>query len=324
MTANVQYRPLSLRISVTDRCQLRCLYCMPPAGTHVLSRAEVLTFEEIVRFVRILSSQFRLTKVHITGGEPLVRSGIEGLIRMLACEGVTDLALTTNGQLLAGVAAALKQAGLHRVNVSLDSLDSKTYADLTRGGDLRKALQGIDAALCHGLAPVKINTVVLRGYNDGEVVELARFALRRGCQIRFLELMPIGCAKSLFHDLFVPSGEVRASLERSFSLRPLLHTLGASSRDFIAVDHDGQEGIIGFISPTTQPFCAGCTRVRLTSTGRIISCLARGDELHVGSFLRLPFPQAALRLREAVTAVLDSKTRRSVFDTSRSMTSVGG
>ncbi|MCK5558428.1 MAG: GTP 3',8-cyclase MoaA, partial [Candidatus Hydrogenedentes bacterium] len=313
-----------LRLSVTDRCNLRCRYCMPASGLPKVRHDDLPSIEKLVHAIRWLARECAVDRGHITGGEPLVRSGIEGLIRMLACEGVTDLALTTNGQLLAGVAAALKQAGLHRVNVSLDSLDSKTYADLTRGGDLLKVLQGIDAALCHGLAPVKINTVVLRGYNDGEVVELARFALRRGCQIRFLELMPIGCAKSLFHDLFVPSGEVRASLERSFSLRPLLHTPGASSRDFIAVDHDGQEGIIGFISPTTQPFCAGCTRVRLTSTGRIISCLARGDELHVGSFLRLPFPQAALRLREAVTAVLDSKTRRSTFDTSRSMTSVGG
>jgi cyclic pyranopterin phosphate synthase len=290
----------------------------------MLPHDDILTFEEIACFVRILRSQFDLAKVHITGGEPLARSGIEGLIRMLAREGVTDLALTTNGQLLAGVAAALKQAGLHRVNVSLDSLDSKTYAALTRGGDLPKVLRGIDAALCHGLAPVKINTVVLRGYNDAEVVELARFALRRGCQIRFLELMPIGCAESLFHGLFVPSGEVRASLESSFNLRPLLHTPGASSRDFIAVDRDGQEGIIGFISPTTQPFCTGCRRLRLTSTGRIISCLARGDERDIRDLLLLPAPEAAQTLRETVAAILESKTGRCAFQTSRPMAAVGG
>lgn len=324
VTSYTKYRPLSLRVSVTDRCQLRCLYCMPSVGAPRLSREEVLSFEEIVRFVHVVRRRFALTKVHITGGEPLVRPGITDLVGMLASERIADLALTTNGQRLAELAAELKRAGLRRVNVSLDTLDAGAFRTLTRGGRLEHALEGIEAALHHELAPVKINTVVLRGYNDTEVVELARFALQRGCRVRFLELMPIGYAQAAFDDLFVPTPEVRAHLDRAFTLKPLVHKAGESSRNFLASGRHGREGIIGFISPETQPFCESCTRVRLTSTGRLISCLARGDGPNVRGLLGSDSPRAAEALQELVAMKLNRKRARTAFDTVRPMVAVGG
>ncbi len=317
-------RPLSLRVSVTDRCQLRCVYCMPEGGVPKLRRDEVLSFEEIVRFVGAVRWRFEVSKVRITGGEPLQRPGIVELVGMLAREGIRDLALTTNAQRLAEMAAELKRAGLRRVNVSLDSLDDATFRALTRGGRLRRTLEGIEAALRHGLGPVKVNAVVLRGCNDGEVVELARFGLRNGCQVRFLELMPIGCARPLFSEMFVPASEVRARLEESFSLEPLPCEAGGTSRDFLARDSRGRRGIVGLISAQTQPFCAGCARVRLTSTGRLISCLARGGGPNVRELLRDDSPGTRRALCELVAAELRRKTDRAAFDTIHPMASVGG
>ncbi len=317
-------RPLSLRISVTDRCQLRCLYCTPPDGTPETAGRGILSFEEIVRFVGVVQSGPGLSKVRITGGEPLVRPGIVELVRTLAREGVPDLALTTNGQLLAEMALNLKRAGLHRVNVSLDSLDEGTYARLTRGGDLRAVLEGIEAALRCGLAPVKVNTVVLRGYNDSEVVKITRFGLDRGLRVRFLELMPIGYARPTFHELFVSASEVRARLEERFCLEPLAHGAGETSRDYVASDLHGRRGIIGFVSPETQPFCDGCTRVRLTCTGRLLSCLARGRGPNVRGLLQSDLPVAAELLQGIVTKGLEGKRSRHAFETLGAMAAVGG
>ncbi len=303
-------RPVSLRISVTDRCQLRCLYCTPGPAAAARARRDVLTFEEIDRFVSVIDSSFRLTKVRITGGEPLIRPGIVDLVAMLARRGIPDLALTTNGQLLAEMAPRLKRAGLHRINVSLDSLDGGTYAALTRGGDLRATLEGIDAALGCGLSPVKLNAVVLRGYNDAEVVALARFALDHGCPIRFLEMMPIRGARSIFEDLFVTTSEIRARLETQFALEPVDRGAGQTSRDFLASDGYGRRGVVGFISPMSRPFCDECTRVRLTSTGRLISCLMRGPGLDIAGLLRGERPATQRLLGETVAAELEKKLSR--------------
>ena len=172
--------PLSLRVSVTDRCPFRCVYCTPADGVPLFAHADILRYEEIVAFVRVVRRHAGLTKVHVTGGEPLARRDIERFVAMLAAEDVADLALTTNGQALSELAAALRQAGLRRVNVSLDSLDEATFERITRGGELSRVLVGIDAALSAGLHPVKLNATLLRGVNDHEVAALADFAIGRG------------------------------------------------------------------------------------------------------------------------------------------------
>ena len=243
---------------------------------------------------------------------------------MLSRHGVDDLALTTNGQRLAAMAPGLKRAGLHRVNVSLDSLDEKMYAALSRGGDMRAALQGIEAAIRCGLAPVKINTVLLRGYNDHEVTRLAAWAIERGCTIRFLELMSIGRARRVFSDLFVSSAEVRAALEKCFDLTPVVHRRGATSRNLLAADREGRQGVVGLISSVTQPFCDGCSRLRLTSTGRLISCLARGEGRDLRPLLRSPSSSNIRALREILAEELGRKTGRVSFDTASSMAAIGG
>ena len=316
--------PLSLRISVTDRCQLRCSYCMPADGVPKISHSEILSFEEIIRFVRMLKSSFDLAKVRITGGEPLVRPGIIELVRLLSAEDIADLALTTNGQELAQMANDLKRAGLRRVNVSLDSLDDQTFWNITGGGQLQQSLAGIRAALRNRLTPLKINMVVLRGINDQEVSALARFGLERGCQVRFLELMPIGCAKEMFADLFVPAWEVRERLESCFSLTAIAPQPGQSSRNFQASDCLGRKGIIGFISPTTEPFCQDCRRVRLTSTGQLISCLAKGCGPSIRNLLRDNTPTATRALHRLVAEQLCQKRSDRKFHTHSPMVGVGG
>ena len=314
-------QPLSLRLSVTDRCQLRCVHCMPPEGVAKLPHEDILTFEEILHFVRVAKARFDLSKVHVTGGEPLVRANVVRLVRMLAGEGIPDLVLTTNGQALARKAAALRRAGLQRINVSLPSLDEKTYSELTRGGALGRTLRGIAGAQAAGLAPVKLNAVILRGWNDGEIERLAAFALERGCTMRFLELMPIGCARAVAADRFVPAAEIRRRLEGAFALTPLAYEPGRSSRDFIAEDRRGRRGVIGFISSETEPFCAGCARLRLTSTGEVIGCLSRGRGISIRGFLRSNQDE---RVAAAIRRVVADKGRRPDFRTGRPMVAVGG
>ncbi len=297
---------------------------MPPEGVPKKSHSDILRFEDIVRFVRTLKSSFGISKVRITGGEPLVRPGIVELIRLLSCEGIADLALTTNGQQLADMAGDLKHAGLNRVNVSLDSLDEKIFWKLTGGGRLQRSLEGIQAALRNGLKPLKINMVVLRGVNDHEISSLARFGLEHGCQVRFLELMPIGCAKEKFDELFVGTQEIQQSLEKGFSLKEIASQPSQSSRNFQAWDRDGRKGIIGFISPTTKPFCQDCRRVRLTSTGQLIACLAKGSGPSVRKLLQDDTPRARRALRQLVSEQLCQKRSDREFHTHSPMVAVGG
>lgn len=324
MNAHTQSDPVSLRISVTDRCQQRCLYCMPSDGLPKLTHGDILTFEEIVRFVALVRDRFGLSKVHITGGEPLVRPGITSLFGMLACENLPDLALTTNGQILAEMISELRRAGLQRVNISLDTLTPDTYARLTRSGDLCKTLEGIDAAISAGITPIKLNAVVLRGYNDEEVVDLARFALQRGCAMRFIELMPIGCAQEMFHDCFVPASEIRARLEECFRFTPVLSKRGQSSREFLAEDGAGRQGVVALISPQTHPFCEGCRRLRLTSTGRLISCLAHGEGPNVRGLIASASARSGDLLTHVVLQQIRSKRPRDSFVTTHPMVAVGG
>ncbi len=324
MIAPQQKQSISLRISVTDRCQLRCLYCMPPEGIPKCNHSDVLSFEEILRFVRVIKSRFGLSKVHLTGGEPLVRPGIVRLVEMLACEGIEDLALTTNGQCLAPMAHDLKQAGLKRLNLSMDSLDESTYASLSNGGQLDRTLEGVRTALRVGLFPIKLNVVVLRGHNDAEVVSMTRWAIEHNCHIRFLELMPIGYAKKLFRDLFVPTTEVRARLEKSFDLVARPYKTAQSSRNFLVRDAQNREGRVGFITAHSKPFCHGCRRLRLTSTGQLIGCLAREKNLDAKSIIRTNAYDMDEALCETIESALSWKRSDNEFQSSRTMASVGG
>jgi len=321
---HVHTNPVSLRVSVTDRCDLHCRYCRGPEGVPIAPGERCIAYEEIVAFVRLLARGFGLSKVRITGGEPLVRRDIVDLVDMLARLNLPDLALTTNGQRLSELAAPLREAGLDRVNVSLDSLDPETYRTLTRGGDLKRTLAGIEAALAAGLAPVKLNAVVLRGINDGEVAALARYGLDRGCPVRFLELMPIGVAGPHLSEWFVPSDEVRAALCDVFDLQPLPWDTQAASRDFAVTDAAGREGVVGFISPCSNAFCAGCRRLRLTASGKLLGCLAQVDGIDVKPILHEGDATRDARLVEAVHAALRLKRNGRRFGDQKSMVRIGG
>jgi cyclic pyranopterin phosphate synthase len=317
-------RTLSLRISVTAQCQLRCPYCMPAEGVRWEPVAGVLGLDEILRFVRILRGRFDVAKVRITGGEPLLRPDIVALVRGLAADGVADLALTTNAVCLAEMAAGLRQAGLRRVNVHIDTLDPALYRRLTGRDGLPRAIAGVEAARAAGLTPVKLNMVVLRGINDGEVVAVARFGLQRACEVRFLEMMPIGAAADRHREWFVPSAEVHGRLAAAFDLEPLPVVPGAPSRDVRASDAAGLSGVIGFISPCSEPFCADCRRLRLTAAGRLLGCLARAEGPDVAALLRADSAAAEAAILDAVEKALALKRADRRFADQRAMAAVGG
>jgi len=257
MTMRTNAEALSLRISVTSRCQLRCRYCAPPEGMHEALRASAMTSDQILEFVRDLARLYPLRKVHLTGGEPLTRPDIVGLVARLAREGPADLALTTNGRRLAAMAGDLRRAGLARINISLDSLDADTYRRLTRGGDLAPVIAGIAAARQAGFDPIKLNMVVLRGVNDHEVTAVARWGLERGCQVRLLELMPIGVAQPHFDEWFISTAEVRERLAADFGLEPIAGDAGASSRNYLARARDGARNLSGYFTTKCNPVRGG-------------------------------------------------------------------
>lgn len=316
--------PLQLRISVTDRCSLRCGYCAPENGGAKAAREEVLSYEEIARFVAAIGAQYGITQVRLTGGEPLLRAGLDRLVAMLAAGGAADLALTTNGQRLAEMAGPLKRAGLNRINISLDSLSPATFAAITHGGILENTLAGIAAALRAGLDPVKLNMVVMRGENDHEVAGLVRFAIGHGCQVRFLELMPIGVAATGFRDRFVSSAEVLERLADEFALTELPIDPRSTSRNFVAEDQSGRWTTIGFIPPSSRPFCAGCRRLRLSATGVMLGCLARPVGIPIASLLRSGSDLDAEALVTAVEEALGMKRMDSQFVQPQEMMGIGG
>ena len=269
-------RPLqTLRISVTDRCNFRCVYCMPKEvygrGFKFLERAELLSFEEIERIARVFVS-LGVRAVRLTGGEPLIRRDIEGLVaRLAAIDGIEDLALTTNGSLLAQKAQALADAGLKRVTVSLDSLDDASFRALNDVGfPVARVLGGIDAAAAAGL-PVKVNAVVKRGVNDGDVVELARQFRGTGHVVRFIEYMDVGHTNGWRLDDVVPAAEIVAAIDAEWPLEPI----EPARPDEVARRWRYRDGAgeLGVISSVTQPFCGGCARARLSAEGKLYTCL---------------------------------------------------
>ena len=261
-----------LRISVTDRCNFRCVYCMPAEGLRWLGRAEVLRYEEIHRLARIFVERYGVRTIRLTGGEPLVRVKLEELVAMLNdLDPALDITMTTNGVLLRQKAKLLKEAGLKRVNVSLDTLHIDRFAEIARREAFDRTMDGIAAAEEAGLSPIKLNMVVLKGTNDDEVTDFARLARERGYEVRFIEFMPLDGDDRWSNDLVVPSRRLQEQIEDQFPLEPVDDGKPGPSTDFRFAD--GASGGVGFISSVSQAFCTTCNRVRLTAEGGLRTCL---------------------------------------------------
>ena len=277
-----------LRISVTDRCNFRCTYCMPAEGMEWLPRSEVLTFEEIERLVRLFVERFGVDGLRLTGGEPTVRAHLPVLVEKLAAirlpDGRTpDLSITTNGATLRHLAHELREAGLQRVNVSLDTLRRDRFVEMTRRDELDRVLDGIAAAQEAGFAPVKVNAVVQRGVNDDEVVDLARFGRDRGVEVRFIEFMPLDADGTWRHDQVVGQDEIVAAIAAEFPLEPVAARGAAPADRWRYLDG---AGTVGVIPSVTTPFCGDCDRVRLTAEGQFRTCLFATSEFDLRRLLR--------------------------------------
>ena len=275
----------NLRVSVTARCNIRCFYCMPDENIRFKPRAEILTFEEIERFVRVVAA-LGVNKVRLTGGEPLVRHDLAELVRRLVTvPGIRDIALTTNGILLAEQAQGLKDAGLHRLNISLDTLDEETFQKISRREGLDRVLAGIFAAQRVGFEKIRLNAVAIRGITEDEVVPLGQFARRHGMEMRFIEFMPLDAEQHWQTSQVLSGEEIRRLLEEG--IVPL-EPLPVADPSQPATDYRFADGLgtIGFINPVTQPFCHNCNRLRLTAEGRIRNCLFSIEEWDARAVLR--------------------------------------
>jgi GTP 3',8-cyclase len=313
-----------LRVSLTDRCNLRCVYCMPEE-TAFAPREEILTDDEILTVIRV-AAELGVKKVRLTGGEPTVRANIVELVgRIARVPGIQDLAMTTNGMRLARLAQPLADGGLRRINVSLDSLNREKYHAITRWGNLDDVLAGLNAARAAGLRPIKINAVVVRGFNEDDVVDLARLTLTHGYAVRFIEMMPFGSVAGFQTNAYVPSAETASRIEDALGpLTPLDVTGYDPARTYRL---EGARGTLGFISSVSQPFCAQCGRLRLTAEGRLRLCLLRDDEAD----LRTPLRNGATydEIRERFRAAAYRKPwghglARGVIPRRRIMSQIGG
>ena len=258
-----------LRISITDRCNLKCIYCMPEKGLKHFKQSEILTTAEIIRIVRI-ACKYGVRKVRLTGGEPLLRNDIVQLISGIKSAGIQDLSITTNAQRLAGMAKELKKAGLDRVNISLDTLLADRYRDITRGGEIDRVWEAIAEAERAGLSPVKINVVPVRGVNDDEIPAFAAMTLKKDVHIRFIEFMPIGNNGAWKPDAYLSKDEIMARVTSAGKLIRLPFKGGGPSRNYRI---EGAAGMIGFISAISDCFCSSCNRLRLTAIGKLRPCL---------------------------------------------------
>jgi cyclic pyranopterin phosphate synthase len=323
-------RPISyLRISVTDRCNLRCIYCMPPEGVPKRPHDEILRYEEIETVVQV-AAEMGITKVRLTGGEPLVRPGVVDLVRMLArIPGIDDLAMTTNGILLAEHAEDLAGAGLHRVNISLDTLQPERFRSITRCGQFEHVLDGMEAARQAGLEPIKINTVVIRGMNDDEVVDFARKTMDAAWNVRFIELMPVGnggMVNNRWQERVVTAQEVREEIETALGkLEPAKMAAGGGPARYYRLP--GAKGTLGFITPISEHFCTRCNRLRLTADGHLRPCLLSDYEID----LREPLREGAgvERIKALILQAIESKPMQHHLDEcrapeARGMSEIGG
>ena len=336
MLIDAHQRPIrDLRISVTDRCNFRCTYCMPLDEYEWIDKREILTFEEITRLATLFV-RLGVEKIRLTGGEPLVRKNLDHLVASLSSiHGLKDLCLTTNAALLAEQIDSLKRAGLKRVNISIDSLDPDRFRRMTKRGDLGKVMDGIFAARAAGLAPIKLNAVIERGVNDGDIIPLVEFSREHGFAMRFIEYMDVGNSNNWTSAKLVTKKEIIDKINARYPLREVGRNQGsAPSVDYEFVDGEGD---IGVIASVTEPFCSSCTRVRLTADGKIVTCLfsqlghdvkarlrsgASDDE--IGNFLSSIWQQrtdrySVERLQALNTANYDPKSHKKI-----EMISLGG
>ncbi len=307
-----------LRVSVTDRCNLRCRYCMPAEGIEKMKHQDIMSLEDIETMVRSMA-ELGVEKVRLTGGEPLIRHGIVGLVAKLnEIQGINELVLTTNGLKLAAMAADLKSAGLKRVNISLDTLDPEKFAYMTRGGRLQDVLDGIEAAKSAGMVPIKINVVLIRGFNDCEIERLVNWTKTEPIEVRFIELMPIGEVANWSSEQFMSNQAVLTAVPALKACEALDPASPATMYQL-----DGAVGRVGLISPISCRFCESCNRLRLTSTGQLKYCLHSNEETDLKPFLNnLPAMQAA------IIKAVQSKPRQHRLEEGhiivRNMVEVGG
>lgn len=271
-----------LRVSVTDRCNFRCVYCMPEEGVKQKSHDDILRFEDIIQFIKQVAP-LGITNIRITGGEPLVRKDIVDFVSQISrIKGIKDVSMTTNGSLLSNYAKPLKKAGLDRVNISLDSLDAKKFKNVTRRGDLTKVKQGIKSSLEVGLDPVKINCVLVRGFNDDEISDFVDLTIDNPLYVRFIELMPLGEDK-ISQDRFISAKEAKQLVRQK--LVPYEKGIkGAGPAKYYKVPNS--KGAVGFITPITSHFCAKCNRIRLTADGKLKPCLESNIEVDISEPLK--------------------------------------
>jgi cyclic pyranopterin phosphate synthase len=272
-----------LRISVTDRCNFRCVYCRSADPENYRDHDEILSWPELDRLARVFQS-LGIRKIRVTGGEPLVRAGVEDYIAGLHSLGIEDISMTTNGHLLAERCERLLQAGLRRINISLDSLDPLKFERITRTKSYDTVMRGIDAAQNSRLAPAKINAVLVRGINDDEVEAFAAFARDRGVIMRFIEFMPLDADRHWTRDLVVPAAEIYRRIHAQWPLQQIPHEQSETARKYRFAD--GAPGEIGLIAPVTQPFCGHCSRIRLTADGKLRTCLFSKDDHDLRPLLR--------------------------------------
>ena len=320
VSASLPSRVDYLRLSVTDRCNLRCVYCMPPQGVAPRRHDEILSYEELLAFAETAVAA-GISKVRVTGGEPLVRKGLVDFIaRLAALDGLTDLSLTSNGILLPRYAAGLRAAGLRRVNVSIDSLDARRYGELTRGARLADALAGLDAAFAAGFSPVKVNAVLFSGCED-EVEGFVDLTRRRDVHVRFIEYMPLDRQVAAGHTL-VPAGLILERLRRDHAVEPVAGPFGLGPARYYRVP--GALGTIGFIAGVSDHFCDRCNRLRLTADGRLKTCLfsAAESELDVRPLIERP-DELARALAAAVAGKRFDRTTEAP-DAGRAMSQIGG
>ena len=320
-----------LRISIIERCNLRCIYCMPAHGIPLKPRAELLSYEEIIRLVHIFA-RLGVNKVRVTGGEPLVRRDVEHLIAQIAqVPGIETIGMTTNGLLLEEKARLLHEAGLRRLNISLDTLRPDRFEQIVLSRDFDRVLAGIDAALAAGFSPIKLNTVVMRGINDDELVDIVEFVRHRPINVRFIEFMPFK-DNHWSRDKVVSYREMHAVLQKRYELNPLVgdHDPANVAKEFAIQDRRGRTltGTVGFITSMTNDFCGACNRVRLTADGCIKSCLLHPAEASLRDAMRQGTCDAVLlrMIREAIhlKPYGHEPMEEITGDENRSMTAIGG
>lgn len=293
----------SLRVSVTDRCNIRCFYCMPDERIRFKPRDELLTFEEIARVAGV-AAKLGVRKLRLTGGEPLLRAGLPKLVRMLAdIPGIEDLALTTNGVLLAEQASALKAAGLRRLNVSLDAMSESAFERISRRKGLHRILEGIDAAIREGFPKLRLNAVAIRGLTEAEVSDLVAYARERDLELRFIEYMPLDAEGKWDREQVLTGAEIRRQIEEKLG-RLVPAERPDPSQPAVDFRFADGKGLVGFIEPITQPFCSACNRLRITAEGQLRNCLFSTEEWDARAVLRVGASDADLArlIRDCVAA----------------------